>query len=227
MADINGLISRIDDKAVRLVTYVRVREIFHAYLRYQYGDWPLSLAETGRLYEAFSTSLVPNVSLYRMNYSTFSQNAFRVSERCSEEEVEDLRSDGVFLPSAKDRAKLVPFCLPHTVWFGRSTVHTNGFFQVTASGYRMMNRIIEDEFWAKFVEFDRMFSLYCYRTGLRYSQDGCIERFMQLLGMDMKFEDTFARYWRKKKESDRRSFSCFSNKEHTERLRCFFESERK
>lgn len=205
------------------VTYIRVREIFHAYLRYQYGEFPLSLPEVGRLHEVFSTSLVPNCSMYRMNYSAFSQQAYMMGESMTDIEIAAQRKQGVYLPSEADRRKVIPFVLPHTVFMGRKLVQTNGFFQVTSSGYRQMGRIIEDEFWSKFIDFDRMFSLYCCRTGTRYSQDESVERFMMLIGMNMKFEDTFSRYWRKKKETDRKAFSLYSNKEHTERLKEFFE----
>jgi hypothetical protein len=39
-----------------------------------------------------------------------------------------------------------------------------------------------------------------------------------MVGMDMRYEDTLARYWRKKKVADGKRFSSFSKKEHTDRL---------
>jgi hypothetical protein len=84
-----------------------------------------------------------------------------------------------------------------------------------------MARVIEGEFWAAFSEFDQRFNLYCARAGERYNQEISIERFIQMTGMDMRFEDTMARYWRKKKVEDSKRFSSFSKKEHTDSLRLF------
>ncbi len=217
---------KIDTQFQEPVTYIRVREIFHAFIRHQYGELPVSLPPSGRLYDVFSTSLVPNPTMYRLNYSTFSQAAVEAS-LSDDSGFPAGTLSGLYLPSEADRAKLIPFVLPQMVYFGRTLVRTNSFFQVSSSGYRQMSRIIEDEFWAKFIDFDRMFSLYCYRTGSRYSQDESMERFMIHIGMDIKLEATFSRYWRKKKEQNRDMLCCYSNKEHTERLKLFFESNEK
>lgn len=204
------------------VTYLRVREIFHDFLRYRYGDLPINLPEGSRLYGEFVCGLAENPTLYKMSYSGFSQAAYRMAFDPDFREVPaDTRGRERFLPTEDDARKLIPFVLPREVVLGGRLVRTNQWFQLTSGACSRMAKIIESEFWASFSEFDQRFNLFCMRAGERYNQEISIERFMILTGMDMRFEDTMARYWRKKKVSDNKLFSSFSKKEHTDSLRHF------
>jgi hypothetical protein len=204
------------------VTYLRVREIFHDFLRYRYGEFPINLPECSRLYGEFVMGLAENPTLYKMSYSGFSQAAYRLA---FDEDFHDVPSDTRgrerFLPTDDDRRKLVPFILPRDVVKGGKLVRTNQWFQLTSGGCTRMAKVIEAEFWAAFSEFDQRFNLFCERSGERYNQEISIERFICMTGMDMRHEDTMARYWRKKKVADNKLFSSFSKKEHTDSLRYF------
>lgn len=202
------------------VTYLRVREIFHDFLRYRYGDFPINLPDSSRLYNELVVGLAENVSLYKMSYSSFSQMAYSLGTE--KDQILDLPMEGRarerYLPSQEDVRKLVPFVIPRDVIRGGKLVRTNPWFQLTSGACTRLNKLIEAEFWAAFSEFDQRFNLYCSRVGERYNQEISIERFIQMVGMDMRYEDTLARYWRKKKVADGKRFSSFSKKEHTDRL---------
>jgi len=203
------------------VTYVRVREIFHPFVRYKYGDFPVDLPETCRLYDAMATSLVPNYAMRKIAYSCFSQAAFEYDPSITAQP----SPGNLYLPSEEDRGKLVPFLMPASVVIGGRVVPTDKWFQLTVSGYKQATAIIESEFWNKFVEFDQKFRLYCCRSGAKYEQGAGMEKFMRLVGMDMRFKETLARYWRGKKAADMKMFSAYSRKEHTDKLREYLEME--
>jgi hypothetical protein len=205
-----------------VVTYLRVREIFHDFLRYRYGEFPINLPEGSRLYAEFSMGLAENPTLYKMSYSGFSQAAYRSAfDPDFHDTPADSRGRERFLPTDDDARKLVPFVLPREVIKGGKLARTNQWWQLTSGGCTRMAKVIEAEFWAAFSEFDQRFNLYCARAGEPYNQEISIERFISMTGMDMRHEDTMARYWRKKKVADNKLFSSFSKKEHTDSLRHF------
>lgn len=214
---------RKENNKTQAVTYIRVRELFHAFLRYKYGDFPLSLPEASRLYGILSVSLVSNYRMCQTTYSTFSEAAFNFSQQEYEDSAIGIDRDKIHLPGEEDRKKLVPIVMPLTVISGGKLVQTNQWFQVSNSGYTEMSKAIESEFWNSYVEFDQKFILYCCRSGEEYTQDISIEKFMQMIGMDLGHKQTLLRAWRRKKKSDSRLFSGYNGKEKNSNLKEYLE----
>lgn len=212
---------RIKNLSEPLVTYIRVQEIFRPFLRYKYGDFPIDLPVTScKLYDILSVDIAANYKMKRMCYSSFSMAAYQCS--FPDEGVNALFyeiPEDAYLPSEAEKVKLVPFVLPASIICGGRRVQTNKWFQLTNSGYQEFSAVLKNEFWNAFVDFDQKFNLYCYREGKKYNQEISIEKFMIKIGMDMNKEDILARYWRKKKDTDKRLSSRFNMKESTISLR--------
>lgn len=202
-----------------LVTYIRIRELFHPFLMFSYGDLPIDLPDTDELYDIFTTGLIPNYSMKRICYSTFSKAAYdkgignqQVALFCEE-------PSKIFVPNEKDKQKLVPFVMPRTIIFGGKVKKTDQWFQLGNSAYRIFSEQIEKNFWNAFERFDNKVLLYCGRENLKYSIEMSIEKFMKKVGMDMDDFDTFARYWRDERKKRDENISKYSNKEPTANLR--------
>lgn len=203
------------------VTYIRVRELFHAFLSYKYGDGPIDLPVSGsELYNILASGLVPNYRMARVCYSSFSGAAYDAAfghgdlflfpeGSCTEP----------LLPKPEDQKKLIAFVMPRSVIIGGRRVDTDKWFQLTSSAYKEFNRSLESEFWAAYIKHDQRYNLYCLREGRKYNQELSMEKFMQLVGMDFALEDNFARYWRKKKQTDPKLFDYYSNKDSTAMLK--------
>lgn len=201
-----------------IVTYIRIKEILHPYLRYSYGDWPIELPETDELYDIFSTGLAPNYTMRKMCYSTFSQAAY---ERGMGNYQIALFTDDekkVFLPKVEDKQKLIPFVMPYSVIIGGRRKNTDQWFQMINSAYNQFRDTIERRFWNDFDNFNEKVRLYCTRKNLKYSQELALEKFMMKIGMDMDDFDTMARYWRDKNAKKEKSVRKYSNKESTANL---------
>lgn len=191
------------------MTYVRVRKIFHAFLVYRYGNMPIDLPAGCLLYNRLVDRLVPNYSLRRMSYSSFSQEAYNRSLQMDDDAVRSLsREQRVYLPSSDDRMKLVPFVMPRSIVFGGVCRQTDRWFQ--SSNTSELCKEIEDQFWDFFIDTDRKYSLYCVRNGKEYKHEDSVEKFMQLVGMDFDDEENLIRYWRaKRNEADRSDLRSF------------------
>lgn len=202
-----------------LVTYIRIRELFHPYLKYIYGDLPIDLTETDELYDVFSTGLVPNYSMRRMCYSTFSKAAY---DKGVENQQVSLFTDDekkVYLPKKEDRSKLVPFVMPYSVIIGGKRKKTDKWFQLANSSYNQFRNLVERSFWNALERFDKKVLLYCDRENMKYSQEMAIEKFMIKVGMDMDNFETLARYWREERSKRHACIAQYSKKEPTANLR--------
>lgn len=202
-----------------LVTYIRIKELLHPYLIYSYGDMPVNLPETDELYDILQTGLVPNYSMKRLCYSTFSMAAF---EKGVENRQVALFTDDpakVFVPKPDDKSKLVPFVIPRTVIIGGRRRNTDKWFQLCNSSYNLFRTMIEKNFWNALDNFDKKVQLYCTRENLKYSIELSIEKFMIKVGMDMDDFDTLARNWREERARRNQQVTQFSHKEPTANLR--------
>lgn len=209
-----------------IVTYVRVREIFHDFLRYKYGGLPIDLPVVDcALYNILSVGIVPNYKMYRMSYSSFSMAAYEatISE---DNNIYAFCENGtnLFLPTEDDRKKLIPFIIPKSVILGGKRIDTDRWFQLTTGNFQNFSQQIESEFWDSYIKHDMKFNLFCCRTGRKYNQDLSMEKFMIKIGMDFNLGDTFARYWRKKKSTDSKMFDYYTNKYSTADLQTMMEN---
>lgn len=202
-----------------LVTYIRIREFFHPFLRYNYGELPIDLPETDELYDIFSTGLTPNYSMKRICYSTFSEAAYE--KGMGNKQVTFFNEDEktLFLPKKEDKVKLVPFVMPYAVILGGRKKKTDKWFQLANSSYNQFRNLIEHNFWNAFGKFDRKVWLYCSRENLKYSQEMAIEKFMMKIGMNLDDLDTMARYWREEKAKQNICAEQYNRKEPTANLR--------
>ena len=201
------------------VVYIRVRKIFYAYLKYAYGDFPIDVPSVGcRLHDVMSCGLVPNYSMKRICYSSFSQKAYNTAFGDESRTIFDDIPSNACLPSEYDKQKLVPFVMPAWVIIGGRRCATDQWFQISDKCYQEFSRCIESEFWNSFIVHDQKFNQFCYRTGKRYSQEGSVESYMRQIGMDFGEQDTLTRYWRLKKADNLRTLDRFNKKEATANL---------
>lgn len=209
-----------------IVTYVRVREIFHSFLKWKYGDLPVDLPATDcQLYNIMSVGIAPNYKMKRMCYSSFSMSAYdAVFKTQNGNDLFSGITENVYLPKESEQKKLIPFILPQTVILGGRRCNTDKWYQFSDKSFKEFSRQIESEFWAAYIKHDQKFNLYCYRTGKIYNQELSMERFMFKIGMDLNMEETFARYWRKKKSADKKMFDHYTNKDSTRYLQSMMES---
>lgn len=209
-----------------IVTYVRVREIFHDFLRYKYGDFPIDLPILDcSLYNILSVGIVPNYKMFRMCYSSFSMAAYEAAftDNDSVHFSPDNKAS-LFLPREEDKIKLIPFFMPRSVILSGRRVNTDKWFQFTFKSYQEFSLQIENEFWADYIKHDMKYNLYCCRTGRNYNQEVSMDKFMIKVGMDFSMSDLFARYWRKKKESGSKLFDYYTNKYSTANLQTLMEN---
>lgn len=209
-----------------IVTYVRVREIFHSFLKWKYGDLPIDLPTTDcQLYNIMTVGIAPNYKMKRMCYSSFSMAAYEAAFNKSDNNnlfTEVL--DNAYLPKESECKKLIPFILPRTVILGGRRYNTDKWYQFADKSFKEFSSQIESEFWAAYIKHDQKFNLYCYRIGKVYNQEISMEKFMFKIGMDINMEETFARYWRKKKSTDKKMFDYYTNKDSTRNLQSMMET---
>lgn len=204
-----------------LVTYVRIRELYRSFLNYKYSDVPIDLPVSGcALYDILSVGIVPNYRMGNICYSSLSQAAYDFAfNGCNGLFLPDGSCTSPSLPKPEDKDRFVPFIMPRTVIIGGRRLETDKWFQLSSSAYRLFSAQVEDEFWAAYIKHDQRYNLYCYRKGLKYNQELSMEKFMQMVGMDFNLEDNFARYWRKKKQTDGKLFDHYSNKDSSDCIR--------
>lgn len=202
-----------------VVTYIRIRELFQPFLKYTYGSEPIDLPEPDELYDILATGLVPNYSMRKLCYSTFSQAAYEESLDRQQPSLFSDEGNDKYLPEKKDLQKLVPFIIPHTVIIGGKCKRTDKWFQLSNASYNIFRKKIEKSFWHSFVNFDQKVMLYCSRENIEYKKELAIEKFMIKVGMDMDSFDTLAREWRKERAKYEATISQYSNKEPTSNLR--------
>lgn len=202
-----------------LVTYIRIRELFHPYLKYSYGDLPIDLPETDVLYDIFTVGLVPNYSMKRVCYSTFSKAAYMKGVENAQPALFCEDASKIFIPKKEDKMKLVPFVMPHSIIFGGRRRNTDQWFQLGNSSYNSFRDQLEKNFWNELETFDQKVRLYCTRSNLKYSVEMSVEKFMKKVGMDMDDFDTLARAWREEREKWDSSIKQYSKKESTANIR--------
>lgn len=202
-----------------LVTYIRIRELFHPFLQYNYGDLPIDLPETDELYEIFTTGLVPNYSMKRICYSTFSRAAYTKGVENTQPALFCEDTSKIFVPKKEEKAKLVPFLMPHSIIFGGRRKNTDQWFQLGNSAYNNFRDQLEKNFWNALETFDQKVRLYCTRDNLKYSVEMSVEKFMKKVGMNIDDFDTLARYWRDERAKRDATIKQFSNKESTANIR--------
>ena len=202
-----------------LVTYIRIRELFHPFLKYNYGDLPIDLPETDELYDIFTMGLVPNYSMKRLCYSTFSMAAYEKGVGNGQPSFFNDELSKVFLPKEEDRLKLVPFLMPRSIIMGGKRKNTDKWFQLGNASYSVFRNQIEKKFWNELEKFDKKVLLYCDRENLKYSLELSIEKFMIKIGMDLDDFDTLARNWREERAKRNESIKQFSKKESTANIR--------
>lgn len=194
------------------VTYIRVRKIFHAFLLYRYGSLPIDLPSGCLLYNRLVDKLVPNYSLRKMSYSSFSQEAYNKSLSMDDNQVRlQCQERKIYMPTSDDRLKLVPFVMPRSIIFGGVHKATDRWFQL--SNTSEFCKAIENEFWDFFIDTDRKYSVYCMRNGKEYKHEDSVENFMQLVGMDFDDEETLIRYWRSKRNESAQDFGRFCKRQ--------------
>lgn len=202
-----------------LVTYIRIREIYQPYLKYCYGEFPIDLPEISELYDILSTSLVPNYSMKKLCYSTFSKAAYDAGVNglqtiCFAEE-----ETKAYLPAEEDRSSLVPFIIPHTIISGGMRKRTDKWYQLSNKAYKFFKEKVRNDFWNALANFDRKVYLYCERENLKYSQELSVEKFMIKVGIDMDHFDSMCRYWREERKQRNSGIKQYSKKEPTANIR--------
>ena len=203
----------------RLVTYIRIQELLHPFLKYSYGDLPIDLPETDELYDIFTTGLVPNYSMKRVCYSTFSKAAYMKGVENAQPALFCEDESKIFIPKKEDKSKLVPFLMPHSIIYGGKRKNTDQWFQLGNSAYNLFRNQIKKDFWNALETFDQKVRLYCTRDNLKYSVEMSIEKFMKKIGMDMDDFETLARNWREERAKRDGAIKQYSNKESTANLR--------
>ena len=201
-----------------LVTYIRVREIYHPYLKFTYGDFPIELPVISELYDILSTGLTPNYSMKRVCYSTFSMAAYQAGVEGAQPVFFSEEPDSLFLPKEEDKQKLVPFVMPHSVIMGGRRKNTDKWFQLANKSYKMFRDRIESDFWNELENFDRKVELYCERKNMKYSIELSVEKFMIKMGMDIDDFDSMCRYWRDERAKRNARVTKYNNKESTANL---------
>lgn len=204
------------------VTYVRVREIFHPYIKYTYGNLPVDLPESTQLYSILSTGLAPNYSMKKICYSTFSAAAYEYNETDTNNILYSSQKK-IYIPSEEDKEKLIPFVMPHSFIYGGRIMPTDKWCQITPSAYKEFRAQLEREFWHAFVNFDMKVALHCDRNGLKYTQEVAIEKFMVKIGMNLDDLETMARYWRNEKKKYETAISPYNKKESSASIRAQIE----
>lgn len=202
-----------------LVTYIRIRELFQPFLKYNYGEFPIDIPVMDELYDILSTGLAPNYSMKRLCYSTFSQAAYEKGMGNRQVSLFAEDESKVYVPKKEDKTKLVPFVMPHSVIIGGQRKNTDQWYQLVNSSYNQFRQVLESKFWNDFDNFNQKVKLYCTRENLKYSQEMAIEKFMMKVGMNLDDFDTMARYWREEKANRNQSISQYSKKEPTANLR--------
>lgn len=202
-----------------LVTYIRVREIFQPYLAYTYGDNPIELPDTSELYDILSTGLVPNYSMKKVCYSTFSMAAYESGINGNQQVTLFNDNEKIYLPKLEDKAKLVPFIIPQSVIMGGRRIKTDKWFQLSNGAYKPFRDRIENDFWNTLDNFDRKVKLYCDRENMKYGHELSVEKFMIKIGMNLDDFDSMCRYWREERSSRAKRYNTYSNKEPTANLR--------
>jgi hypothetical protein len=188
-------------------------------LKYSYGDLPVDLPETEELYDIFTAGLVPNYSMKRICYSTFSMAAYEKGIGNQQVALFSEEPSKIFIPKKEDKAKLVPFLMPRSIIYGGKRKNTDKWFQLGNSSYKLFSNQIKKNFWNALETFDQKVRLYCTRDNLKYSVEMSLEKFMKKVGMDMDDFDTLARSWREERAKKNAVITQYSNKESTANLR--------